>query len=135
MHQTITRDDTRRATGPNPAAGSAGATQVVPSVQPGASTGAVLAPAAPRPRYAESARSMAGVALLLGVAGLFFFNIVLGPLAIGVGAAAMRRRSASARTRAVALAGLAFGVADLILLAVLVGVSLAHGGINWHFGA
>ncbi len=125
MHQTITRDNARRATAPaNP-----------PEATRSASPGPVPAPAALRPRYAESARSMAGVALLLGVAGLFFFNIVLGPLAIGVGAAAMRRRSASARTRAMARAGLAFGVADLIVLAVLVGVSLAHGGINWHFGA
>jgi hypothetical protein len=78
---------------------------------------------------------MASVAVLLGVAGLFVFNIVFGPLAIGVGTAALRRRTSTGWARAAALAGVALGAADLIVLAVLVTVSLAHGGITWHFGA
>lgn len=123
MHQTITRDPARP--GVPSTENSAGATADGPAHRDAASA---------RPRYAESARSMAGVALLLGLAGLFVFNIVLGPLAIGIGAATLRRRP-SPRTRAIALAGLVFGAADLIMLAVLVTVSLAHGGINWHFAA
>jgi hypothetical protein len=78
---------------------------------------------------------MASVAVLLGVAGLFIFNIAFGPLAIGAGAAALRRRTATGWARAAALAGVVLGAADLIVLAVLVAVSLAHGGITWHFGA
>jgi hypothetical protein len=78
---------------------------------------------------------MAGVAVLFGLAGLFVFNIVFGPLAIGVGVAAYRRRSATGRTRAIALAGAALGAVDVIVLAVLAVISLASGGLTWHFGA
>src|SRR5579875_161741 len=144
MHQTITRERTR------PGAPSA-RTIEAPAQAPAAQAPAPPAPAVPaadgarrppvrnaapgRPAYTESTRSMAGVAILLGAAGLFVFNVVLGPLAIGVGAAALRREPASPRTRTAALAGLALGLADLVVLAVLVGVSLSHGAINWHFGA
>jgi hypothetical protein len=122
MHQTITRGATREA---------------APLAEPAVTCPAPAAarPAAARRRPAESASSMAGVAVLLGVAGLFVFNVIFGPLAIGVGVAALRRHMAPARTRAAALAGVALGAADLIVLAVLVAVSLAHGGITWHFGA
>jgi hypothetical protein len=123
MHQTITRGPARPEV---PSTGNSGRTAADSPAPRDAASG--------RPRYAESARSMAGVALLLGAAGLFIFNIVLGPLAIGIGAATLRRRP-SPRTRAIALAGLAFGAADLVVLAVLVAVSLAHGGIDWHFAA
>jgi hypothetical protein len=75
------------------------------------------------------------VAVLFGLAGLFVFNVVFGPLAIGVGVAAYRRRSATGRTRGIALAGVTLGVLDLIVLAVFAAVSLAWGGFTWHFGA
>jgi hypothetical protein len=78
---------------------------------------------------------MAGVAVLFGVAGLFVFNVIFGPLAIGIGVAAYRRRTASARTRTAALAGVTLGVLDLIVLAVFAAVSLAWGGFTWHFAA
>lgn len=139
MHQTIARERTRpmsREAPESPQAPSARALQSAPTHAAGSARSSAPRKAAPsRPACTESARSMAGVAVLLGVAGLFVFNVVFGPLAIGVGAAALRRESASPRTRTVALGGLALGVADLVLLAVLVGVSLARGAINWHFGA
>src|SRR5579875_116025 len=138
MHQTITRERTPAAPSARtieaPAQSPAAQSPAVPAAD-GARRPPVRNPAPGRPAYRESTRSMAGVAILLGAAGLFAFNVVLGPLAIGVGAAALRREPASPRTRTAALAGLALGLADLVVLAVLVGVSLSHGAINWHFGA
>jgi hypothetical protein len=78
---------------------------------------------------------MAGVAVLFGVAGLFVFNVIFGPLAIGIGVAAYRRRTASARAGTAALAGVTLGVLDLVVLAVFAAVSLAWGGFTWHFAA
>lgn len=99
-------------------------------------------PSAPEsPRPAESAHSLAAVSMLLGAVGLFIFNLIFGPLAIGLAVAALRRQAgpgrhpASARARATAWAGLALGAADLIVLVVLIAVSLAHGTVTWHFGA
>jgi Tfp pilus assembly PilM family ATPase len=78
---------------------------------------------------------MASVAVLFGLAGLFVFNVVFGPLAIGVGVAACRRRSAAGWVRTAALAGATLGVLDLVVLAVIAAVSLASGNFTWHFGA
>ncbi|HYZ55594.1 MAG TPA: hypothetical protein VE733_19110 [Streptosporangiaceae bacterium] len=143
MHQTITRGAAREAA---PQAELATAQPVIDphvTVQPvtdqPARAQVALSPAtsaaAQRRGYAESAGSMASAAVLLGAAGLFVFNVVFGPLAIGVGTAALRRRTTTGWARAAALAGVALGAADLIVLAALVAVSLAHGGITWHFGA
>jgi hypothetical protein len=33
------------------------------------------------------------------------------------------------------MASIALGVADLAVLAVLIGSSLGHGGLVWHFGS
>jgi hypothetical protein len=65
--------------------------------------------------------------LALGVAGLFMFNIVFGPFAIVLGAISARRHWSAGRDRAAALLGLALGIADLVVLAVLV-ASKVHGG-------
>jgi hypothetical protein len=126
MHQTITRGASHEVAPPaEPMTAQPARVPVAPPATP------KPAPAAP----AESAGSMAGVAVLFGVAGLFVFNVVFGPLAIGVGVAACRRRTATAGTRALALAGAALGLADLIVLAVIAAVSLSSGGFTWHFGA
>jgi hypothetical protein len=84
--------------------------------------------------------------LALGVAGLFMFNIVFGPFAIVLGAMSARRHRTSGRktlagshsgrlhvtSRTAALLGVALGIADLVVLAVLV-VSKVHGGnFVWH---
>lgn len=66
---------------------------------------------------------------VLGLLGLFFFNIVLGPFAVGLAAAALLRGTAR---RGRALLGLALGVADLVVLAVLVAT---HHGVVWAFGS
>jgi hypothetical protein len=73
----------------------------------------------------------ATAALLFGVAGLFLFNIVFGPLAIVLGVVAATRPAAALRSRAAGLAGAALGIADLVVLAVLVATQLVGGGPHW----
>ena len=92
----------------------------------------------PAPGRPEPARTVAAVSVLFGAVGLFVFNLIFGPLAIGLAVTALRRLAsdpAPARARAAAWAGLALGAADLIVLAVLLAISLAHGAVTWHFGA
>ena len=69
--------------------------------------------------------------LVFGVAGLFFFNIIFGPLAIVLGALAARRHRTGGRDHTAALCGIALGVADLIVLAVLVAGHLHGGSVEW----
>jgi len=74
---------------------------------------------------------MAVVSFVSGLVGLLFANVVLGPLAIALGITALRRRT-SRRGRA--LLGLALGVADLVVFAVLaVHSASGHGGPTWDF--
>lgn len=130
MHQTITR----AAALSRPAEPEAGRADAAAGEPRPAAASAGTRPVSAR--AAESVRSMAGVAVLFGAAGLFVFNVIFGPLAIGLGVAALRRHHASERTRALALIGAVLGVADLIVLAVLVALSFAaHGSVTWHFGA
>lgn len=72
-------------------------------------------------------------ALACGVAGLFMFNIVFGPLAIGLGTSAARRARGHA-DRVIGLVGLLLGVADLVLLVVLVALRIHDGAFTWHLG-
>jgi hypothetical protein len=84
----------------------------------------------------EPAGTLASVAVLLGAVGLFVFNLIFGPLAIGLAVTALRRSGPpSTPHRLVAWAGLVLGAADLMVLAVLLAISLAHGSVTWHFGA
>jgi hypothetical protein len=76
----------------------------------------------------------AAAALFSGAVGLFLFNVVFGPLAIVLGAVAVRRGEPGRLGRAAALLGIALGVADLVVLAILV-ASRVHGGrFDWHLG-
>lgn len=75
---------------------------------------------------------LAWTGAVLGAVGLFLLNLVFGPIAIGLGSAALRRGS----QRAAGLAAVALGTADLAVLAALIAHSAAaHGGIVWHFGS
>ncbi|MFJ8252243.1 DUF4190 domain-containing protein [Streptomyces sp. NPDC094466] len=65
---------------------------------------------------------------VLGLVGLLVFNLLLGPTAIVMALLALARRT---RRRGRALLGLALGVADLVVLAVLV---TGNGTIAWDFG-
>jgi hypothetical protein len=70
--------------------------------------------------------------LILGATGLFFFNIVLGPTAIALGAITARRHGSGTPSRNAGLIGVALGVADLIVLAGLMAAQIHHGGLVWH---
>jgi hypothetical protein len=66
---------------------------------------------------------------LLGLLGLFIFNIVLGPLSIVLALVSLARGT---ERRGRALTGLALGVADLVVLAVL--ITVHPGGSVLHLG-
>ncbi|MFK4598300.1 hypothetical protein [Streptomyces pristinaespiralis] len=76
----------------------------------------------------KDADGMAVAAFVLGLVGLLVMNIVLGPTAVVLAALALRRGTAR---RGRALLGLALGIADLVVLAVLVTVD---GTVVWGFG-
>jgi hypothetical protein len=105
-------------------------------------------------RAARPGTGRAWTGVLLGAVGLFILNVVFGPVAIGLGIISLRRgagvrgagvRGAGARAagqagyragdRAAGIASIVLGVADLAVLAVLIGTSLGHGGLVWHFGS
>ncbi|NSC21647.1 DUF4190 domain-containing protein [Streptomyces albus subsp. chlorinus] len=73
------------------------------------------------------ANDMAVASFVMGLVGLLVFNIVLGPCAVVLGALALSRDTTR---RGRALLGAALGVADLIVLAVLV---TANGTVSWSF--
>ncbi|WP_328668113.1 DUF4190 domain-containing protein [Streptomyces sp. NBC_00322] len=82
-----------------------------------------------QPMGRRDADGMAVAAFVLGLVGLLAMNIVLGPMAIVLSAIALWRGTAR---RGRALLGLALGVADLAVLAVLVTV---NGTVVWGFGS
>ncbi|MFJ9697375.1 DUF4190 domain-containing protein [Kitasatospora sp. NPDC101183] len=71
---------------------------------------------------AAEADGLAVASFLLGLPGLLLFNIVLGPIAVVLGALALVRGT---RRRARAVLGLCLGVASLVILAVTTATS--HG--------
>ncbi|MEG8276480.1 DUF4190 domain-containing protein [Streptomyces sp. AHA2] len=76
---------------------------------------------------------LAIASLCCGIIGLFFLNIILGPLAIVFGAVA--RRQASARNGAgMAKAGIILGVVDVVLWLILLAVAANNGGFSWYVG-
>ncbi|MGK5530133.1 hypothetical protein [Streptomyces sp. URMC 129] len=76
---------------------------------------------------ARTADVMAVWSFVTGLVGLLVFNIVLGPVALVLGARALLTGT-SRRLRA--SAGLALGAADLVLLAVL---AMGDGTLSWQF--
>jgi hypothetical protein len=81
------------------------------------------------PAHADTGRrdteGMAVASFVLGLVGLLVLNLLLGPLAIGLAAVALKRNTPR---RFRALLGLWLGVADLVVLALLVAV---HGTTSW----
>ncbi|MFJ2232005.1 DUF4190 domain-containing protein [Streptomyces halstedii] len=80
------------------------------------------------PRASREADGLAVASFVLGLLGLLVMNILLGPAAIVMACLALARSTAR---RGRALLGLALGVADLVVLAVLVTV---NGTVSWSFG-
>ncbi|CAL9535630.1 hypothetical protein SUDANB58_04136 [Streptomyces sp. enrichment culture] len=86
-------------------------------------------PTAParRPTGLRDADGMAVASFVLGLLGLLVFNVVLGPLALALACAALRRGTAR---RGRARLGLALGAADLLVLAVFM---RADHTLSWGF--
>ncbi|SCK36543.1 hypothetical protein B046DRAFT_03160 [Streptomyces sp. LamerLS-316] len=85
-------------------------------------------PSAPSAGGRPAAREADGLAVasfVLGLLGLLVMNILLGPVAIVMAIVALARSTAR---RGRALLGLALGIADLVVLAVLV---TQNGTVSW----
>ncbi|MEU4026906.1 hypothetical protein [Streptomyces anulatus] len=112
------------AAGPDAGAAPGAAGQApVPAPSPVAGTDAAVSRAVGR-----EADGLAVASFVLGLVGLLVFNVLLGPTAIVMALLALARRT---RRRGRALLGLALGVADLVVLAVLV---TGNGAVAWDFG-
>lgn len=85
--------------------------------------------AAPRRAVGREADGLAVASFVLGLVGLLAFNLLLGPTAIVMALLSLARRT---RRPGRAYLGLALGVADLVVLAVLVTV---NGTVAWNFGS
>ncbi|MEV1089374.1 hypothetical protein [Streptomyces microflavus] len=90
-------------------------------------TATAPAPAPRRPAGRE-ADGLAVASFVLGLVGLLAFNLLLGPTAIVMALLSLARRT---RRPGRAYLGLALGVADLAVLAVLVTV---NGTVSWNLG-
>ncbi|MEU1849474.1 DUF4190 domain-containing protein [Streptomyces sp. NPDC019990] len=75
---------------------------------------------------------LAIASLCCGVVGLVFLNIILGPVAIILGAVA-RRQAAVKNGAGMAKAGIVLGVVDIVLWLVMLAVA-ASGGFSWYVG-
>jgi hypothetical protein len=76
----------------------------------------------------SDADGMAVASFVLGLLGLLFFNLVLGPCALVLAGLALARGT---RRRGRALLGLTLGAADLVVLAAT--LEAGHGTL-WHLG-
>lgn len=73
-----------------------------------------------------------GVAsLVLGIVGIFFAQIILGPLAIIFGAIGLNRASHSGQSRGTSIAGIVLGIIALVLFVGLIATA-ARRGFIWY---
>ncbi|WP_412739554.1 hypothetical protein [Krasilnikovia sp. MM14-A1259] len=70
-------------------------------------------------------------AVMCGTVGLFLFNPLFGPLAIGLGVAALRRGTPGRWGRPAAVAAILLGLADLLVWAILLLFPLIDHGVLW----
>ncbi|MEE1755417.1 DUF4190 domain-containing protein [Streptomyces sp. SP18CS02] len=71
--------------------------------------------------------------LVCGVIGVFFLNIILGPLAIVFGVVG-RKQAPVKGGGGMATAAIALGVIDLVIFAILMVVAASSGGFSWYVG-
>lgn len=103
--------------------------QAAPETAPAQAAAPAPAPApAPRRAAGREADGLAVGSFVLGLVGLLAFNLLLGPTAIVMALLSLARRTRRPRR---AYLGLALGVADLVVLAVLVTV---NGTVSWSLG-
>ena len=73
-----------------------------------------------------------GVAsLVLGIVGIFFAQVILGPLAIIFGAIGLNRANQAGRGRGTSIAGIVLGIVALVLFAALLATA-ANRGFIWY---
>ncbi len=84
-----------------------------------------VAPAHNRVATRSDADGTAVASFILGLLGTFVFNVVFGPLAAILGGVALARGT---RRRGRAALGIALGIADVVILAALIGT---HHNITW----
>ncbi|MEV5434269.1 DUF4190 domain-containing protein [Streptomyces sp. NPDC052701] len=87
------------------------------------------------PAASSKARTngLAVASLVCGIIGLFVFNVILGPVAIVLGAVGMRQAPVKGGA-GMAKAGVVLGIVDLVLFGVLLALSAANGGFSWYVG-
>ncbi|MEU0743014.1 DUF4190 domain-containing protein [Streptomyces sp. NPDC006134] len=76
---------------------------------------------------------LAIASLVCGIIGLFLFNVILGPIAIVLGAVGLRQAPAKGGA-GMAKAGIVLGIVDLVLFFVLMAVAASGGGFTWYVG-
>lgn len=84
-----------------------------------------FAPAPARAAARSDADGTAVASFILGLLGTFVFNVVFGPLAAVLGGVALARGT---RRRGRAMLGIALGVVDVVILAVLIAT---HQSVTW----
>ncbi|MEU9980722.1 DUF4190 domain-containing protein [Streptomyces sp. NPDC050856] len=84
--------------------------------------------------HAQSRTNGLAVAgLVCGVIGVFFLNVILGPLAIVFGAVGLRQ-AATKGGAGMAKAAIVLGVVDLVIFGILMAVAASTGGFSWYVG-
>ncbi|MFF8592425.1 DUF4190 domain-containing protein [Streptomyces sp. NPDC015220] len=88
------------------------------------------------PSTGSRTSGLAVASLVCGIVGVFFLNVVLGPLAIIFGAVALRQPGVKGGGGGggMAKAGLILGVVDLVIFFVLLAVAASNGGFTWYVG-
>ncbi|MEU6487395.1 DUF4190 domain-containing protein [Streptomyces sp. NPDC046887] len=72
--------------------------------------------------------------LVCGIVGIFFANIILGPLAIIFGAVGLRQAKAGKGGSGMAKASIVLGIIDVVLFIVLIAIASSNGGMSWYVG-
>ncbi|MEI5524440.1 DUF4190 domain-containing protein [Streptomyces brasiliscabiei] len=77
---------------------------------------------------------LAIASLVCGIIGIFLFKVILGPLAIVLGAVGLRQAGVKGGG-GVTKAGIVLGVVNLVIFAVLLAVAASNGGgFTWYVG-
>ena len=81
------------------------------------------------------ANGFAIAGIVLGIVGVFFAEVVLGPLAIIFGGVGVSKANRDAGHRGTAWAGVVLGIVDVLIFAVLIILAANnHGHFYWHVG-
>ncbi|MFI9615101.1 DUF4190 domain-containing protein [Streptomyces sp. NPDC052023] len=76
---------------------------------------------------------LAITSLTCGIIGIFLFNVILGPIAVVLGAVGMRQ-AATKGGGGMAKAGIILGILDLVIFGVLLALAASDGGFSWYVG-